>query len=1392
MSTSHSSTCVYVKDDQHGWLPANVLSYNADNTTARVSVTVPSGSTSTSATTTEEREVTLSDYDSSALPLQNINEGGNLITMADMCDLPSLHEPAILYNLRNRHHNLQPYTRVGDIIIAMNPFQWIDGLYSDNVREEYVDRLVWRDGAAGACGDASSHGARDDPKAGLAPHVYETSSLAYRGLAVDDSHQSILVTGESGAGKTETVKIIMSHLASIQSTGAITEDQGTLPRPEPAEEHISHNPRDNCVVRRVLDSNPLLEAFGNAKTVRNDNSSRFGKYIQLQFDVEDSTEAAYKGKTVPSCLLAGSYCETYLLEKSRVVGHEEAERTYHIFYQLLAAPQDVKAGIWDGLMGATTESFRYVGGGSGNGDAGADTLIEGRTDGEKWENTVDALETIGIVGDKLRTLMRSICVVLQLGNLEFGADPNNDDASVITNADELSKLASLMGIDAEAIAKALTFRTITAGGRGKESYTVPLRPASAKDSCDAFAKEIYARSFDWLVRTINEATCAEQNYDDAADVQEFGVIGLLDIFGFEAFQVNRFEQLCINYANEKLQQKYTLDVFSSVQEEYEYEGIALGDISYSDNAEVLRLIEGRMGLIAVLNEECVRPNGNDTSFVSKVKTVNKDTASLIDERLHRPTEFAICHYAGPVKYDATNFVTKNTDTLAKDLIECAATSDNELIAQELQNSVKAKAEQAAAAAPTLGRGRSGAVTVSANFRSQLTSLMHNIGKTKTRYVRCIKPNPEKKPIEVDLLSSTEQLRCAGVVAAVNVSRAAFPNRLMHRTALERFSCLSSESSAEYDEKEVDESQEEKKEDASVVDNNTSQHRDAVEALLGNVLKDMEAVGDDGTVAKAFAVGKSRVYFRAGALEHLETARLDALGVYAIVIERAARGFLARSKFLRHKDAATVIQSSARRLIARSKFQKDRCAATAISCWVRCINAKNELVRLRRERACTLLQTRYRIFVAVRHFDSCRSSAITIQKIARGSRQRPIYRAALQEAKEEAVVNKKIAALQKRLADAEMKLLKANGGAVQVVPPEAVPTYADAEEKDEDAQEVRQRAHTIDKELMDDSMEMINVLKKEVFELRSKNYLLRSDFDELKLSYQDLSSQYASVSLSYEALKQTNSEITKANKDMIFRATRDKKEFFDTKRQLTNENDQMRGELARLRSKLEAKERAGDAELARLRAENDRLKAKQGGHVSWASSTPPPSAPAMRRAEFNTRTATFNRGIISPEGSDNEEWKVVTPKGKSESRNPQASSGGRRRPRGTRGGRRDKGRSPGAQGRRKRTDREPSSPNGGRYTPSTARRPSTASTGYTGSSKGMPRVTSTTSLSEVTKGSRSTVTPKKKSTPSKNIVTPKGVEASISSSTTTPTSAPKPAKKAASSSLALAASKGRSS
>lgn len=345
--------------------------------------------------------------------------------------------------------------------------------------------------------------------------------MAYRGLAADGLHQSILVSGESGAGKTETVKIVMSHLASVHSSNIPTEQ----------EESGAHH----LVVQRVLDSHPLLEAFGNAKTVRNDNSSRFGKYIQLQFDVEDAKTAAYAGRAVPNCLLAGSTCETYLLEKSRVVGHEPKERTYHVFYQLLAAPNSTKEKFWKGLVDKTNESFTYVG--------ATDTFtIEGKTDAERWETTLQALELLNVKDERLTTLMRAVCVVMQLGNLTFAADDNDEEKSVITSREDLTALAELMGVPEDALEKALTFRTVVAG---KETYTVPLKVERACDGCDAFAKEIYQQAFDWLVRQINMVTCAEENYDDAEQVEEYGKIGLLDIFGFESFETNRFEQVSL-------------------------------------------------------------------------------------------------------------------------------------------------------------------------------------------------------------------------------------------------------------------------------------------------------------------------------------------------------------------------------------------------------------------------------------------------------------------------------------------------------------------------------------------------------------------------------------------------------------------------------------------------------------------------------------------------------------------------------------------------------------------------------------------------------------------------------------------------------------------------------
>ena len=704
----------------------------------------------------------------------------------------------------------------------------------------------------------------------------------------------------------------MSHLASIQSSNLLTSETAAT-----EESGMSK------VVKRVLDSNPLLEAFGNAKTTRNDNSSRFGKYIQLQFDVEDATTAAFSGRSVPSCVLAGSFCETYLLEKTRVVAHEEPERTYHIFYQILAAPETEKTNIWSGLAGTKFSSFKYVG--------DTQTLkIEKKSDAEHWERTVKALKLIGVDGEKFITLMRAVCTVLQLGNLTFDKDPTNDENSIITSTDALSSLADVMGVATDDVKKALTSRTVIAG---KEVYTVPLNVVDARDTCNAFAKEIYQQIFDWLVKAINAATSAEKNYADAKDVEEFGLIGLLDIFGFESFKVNRFEQLCINYANEKLQQKYTIDIFRSVQDEYEYEGIELGNVAFADNVEVLKLIEGRMGAIAVLNEECVRPRGNDSSFVSKVKTMNKDLSCLIQDRLHRPEEFAIEHYAGVVKYDANNFVQKNMDSIPNDLLDCACKSTNNLISTELKAAADAKQSVS-------GRGKKSKLTVATKFRQQLTGLMSNISKTKTRYIRCIKPNPEKKPLKFHLSSSVQQLRCAGVVAAVTISRVAFPNRLTHDTVIERFRCLSSMTI---------EDGEEKKDDTG----DESPLKGPVDMLLTNLLKSME-VTEGGKVTKVFVMGKSRVYFRAGALEYLENQRLIALGTLATSIQRMIRGFVAISKFITLKNTTIATQALRRRTKARNDYIKMRLTAIQIECWTRVLIAKAKLLQLKKEdRACKI-------------------------------------------------------------------------------------------------------------------------------------------------------------------------------------------------------------------------------------------------------------------------------------------------------------------------------------------------------------------------------------------------------------------------------------------------------
>lgn len=773
MNTLSSSTSikVYIPDNEFVWLCANLLPRNSNNEVApsndmEVEITddcvVSVGNVSIQKVINVPK--ILQSVGLSAFPLQNADNSDTGVE--DMCSLGYLHEASILHNLKRRFISKLPYTYTGNICIAINPYQWLD-IYTTALRELYSIKY----------------------RSELPPHVYATSFAAYRGLRDRRRNQSILVSGESGAGKTETVKILMNHIADISSR------------------------KGDKTIDKVLEANPLLESFGNAKTVRNDNSSRFGKFIELQFDEQS--------------MLSGSKCVTYLLEKTRVVSQTSMERNYHILYQLLASPDEAKKVMQ--LAGKSKSYFNYV----NSGDQKTD-IIEGIHDSDRYHLTIQALSLLGISGNLRNCLLQSLAGVLYLGQITFSG---SDSAALTSNSADISSTCLLLGIQYDAFAGALTMRSIEVEGK---QLKVPLTVEQAVASRDAFAKELYSRIFLWLVHVINFNTSFQSSTSSR-------VIGLLDIFGFESFVVNRFEQLMINYANEKLQQKFTQDVFETVQIEYQEEGLAWDQIAYKDNAEVLELVDGRRGLLAALNEECLVPKGSDSAFLSKIKSSCNSFAPFSIDLVVKD-EFSIKHYAGVVSYNVNGFLDRNKDTLSEDLRVLLLPSSNPLLASlfhgstsalyanatlndDLNRSNKASLAQSLligmddvlptvlptkanisssssfedistiSTSETSGksmRKRSSFMlseTVSTKFKNQLASLMETISSTEVQYVRCIKPNSNKSSSEFNrkmvgyalylhawfksIVKVVEQLRSAGVIEAIAISRAAYPNRLSH-------------------------------------------------------------------------------------------------------------------------------------------------------------------------------------------------------------------------------------------------------------------------------------------------------------------------------------------------------------------------------------------------------------------------------------------------------------------------------------------------------------------------------------------------------------------------------------------------------------------------------------
>lgn len=1061
---------VFIKDADYGWIPALVKSQGGGKATVEVpiykdeqAITCDKGR---SAQGSEERVVNLKDYANEVLPLQNVDANSNMLQFPDMTNLPYLHEAGILFNLKKRHMTGNPYTRTGDIIIAVNPFQWFTELYTEEKRKHYSLKLVWED-------------SQKDPRDKLDPHVYEVSSLSYKGLAFGGEDQSILVSGESGAGKTETVKIAMNHMASVQEGPKGSHGGGLDP-----------------VVQRVVDSNPLLEAFGNAKTRRNDNSSRFGKYLQLQFDTSQAALMAFGDKSESKCRLAGSKCEVYLLEKNRVVGHDTEERTYHIFYQLLSAPDSEKAVFWDKLKGTNLDSFKYIGNTTTK-------KIEGKSDAEHFEQTCKTLGLINVTGDKLKSMMRAIAAVMQLGNLTFGDKGGDADKSECTTMGDLKDLAGLMGVAEEELVLTFTERTMKTK---TETYKVPLNKTFAKDACDGLAKEIYGKNFLWLVKEINAATGAEENYKGGS-MSTFGIIGMLDIFGFESFVVNRFEQLCINYANEKLQQKFTEDIFRSVQKEYEAEGIELAEIHYDDNTDVLDLIEGRSGLLGLLNEECVRPKGSDFDFVQKALQQNKTSPCLIVNKLDRMS-FGVHHYAGKVMYDADGFVARNTDTLPTDLLELCAKSDNFIISSPPEPAPGASGGSGGGGGRGPKRAKSNLVapTVWGKYKTQLHSLMTNLRKTQSRYIRCIKPNMKKVPVLMEHIPTIEQLRCAGVVAAVTLSRSAFPNRIDNSVVRFRYasqwdpnvtpskstSSMSAQESAKAD----------------------------IEAILTHALKEKEYKNKDGKIVKAFVVGKTRTYFRAGALEFLEANRLEnGMDGPAITIQKHARRWLVKHTLADRLREAKDAEKKKKEEEARKKAEEAKRRAEAAQ-----KAQQDEARRLKEEK---------------RRKAEEEEKRRQAEAEAKKKQQELEEQQALE--KEEKAFHKELKKMKDQVKEMEKDLAakeRANNKKVKKAEEEVENIEAERHDLEEKHNEIMREASKIDKaeiasarKKIEESDKIIAYLRKENKKIRDQTEKMKDDLQELKEQNNRLIEANASAGASLDSLEKQKKNIATHNQKL---------------------------------------------------------------------------------------------------------------------------------------------------------------------------------------------------------------------------------------------------------------------
>uniref|UniRef100_A0A8C1HM86 Myosin XIX n=1 Tax=Cyprinus carpio carpio TaxID=630221 RepID=A0A8C1HM86_CYPCA len=605
-----------------------------------------------------------------------INEA-ELHTYDDLTKVNPVTPSTVLKCLQARYSAKVFYTHAGCTLVALNPFQPIPHLYSLDVMREY-------------------HTAPQPQE--FKPHIFIVAEEAYRNVQgqVEPINQSLVVSGESGAGKTWTSRCLMKYYATVATSSQKCQD--TVEKIE----------------RRVLDSNPVMEAFGNACTLRNSNSSRFGKYIQLQLN--------------GSQLLVGASVQTYLLEKTRVAFQAPTERNFHIFYQMMKGATEKQRLEW---MLPSEQDFAWL-------PHAEKTLEE-----DCLRETVEAMINLGIDERKRTQILAGL---LQLGNVYFS--PASEEAQPCF----LQKAADLLQVPLDELQSCLTVRTLLAG---KQSVLKPCSQSECGVRRDCLAKVIYAQLFDWLVTFINNSMCADSS-------MWCNFIGLLDVYGFECFLLNNLEQLCINYANEKLQQHFVAHYLKAQQEEYVTEGLQWSFIRYQDNQGCLDLIEGSpSSIFSLLNEECRLNRVSDAKqFRVRLQKELSDNTSISWDKLSKEPHFTVAHYAGNVSYQIEGMMEKNKDPVPPEIISVLQKSQDSLL-----HSLFADGDRESEGS----RGHSKVVTVVSKFKNSLESLMKILHSTTPHYTRCIKPNPDCRPLTFKKEEVIAQLEACGIVETINIS-----------------------------------------------------------------------------------------------------------------------------------------------------------------------------------------------------------------------------------------------------------------------------------------------------------------------------------------------------------------------------------------------------------------------------------------------------------------------------------------------------------------------------------------------------------------------------------------------------------------------------------------------